>query len=253
LENLTLKNYQITIEYDGTDFFGWQVQPDKRTIQGEIQNALSIIYQSNIAVSGSGRTDAGVHAIGQSACFLALPSIPEANIVKALNANLPKDIVIRNCIERPLDFHPRFNAKSKIYRYCFLIGSQRSALERNFIYHYKGKIEPKKIYEGCKIIEGTHDFKAFSCLRGDENGSEDTVRTIYEIRVVQPHENIFELYYKGNGFLYKMVRMLTGSIIHYASHDSNSDELYELLRNGTRGAGGPAAPSHGLTLMEVGY
>lgn len=253
METSILKNYQIIIEYDGTDFFGWQVQPEKRTIQGEIQNALSIIYQKEIGINGSGRTDAGVHAIGQTACFLAPSSIPEDKIIKALNANLPKDIVIRNCLERPLDFHPRFHAKSKIYRYRFLVGSQRSALERNFIYHYKGKIAVNKIYEGCKIMEGTHDFKAFSCLRGDENGTEDTVRTIYEIRVAQPHENLFELYFKGNGFLYKMVRMLTGSIIHFASHDSNSDELQELLRNGPRNSAGPAAPSHGLTLMEVHY
>jgi len=253
LEKPDLKNYQIIIEYDGTDFFGWQIQPEKRTVQGEIQKALSIIYQSDIGVNGSGRTDAGVHAMGQSACFLAPNSIPENNIVKALNANLPKDIVIRNCLERPLDFHPRFHAKSKIYRYRFLIGSQRSALERNYIYHYKGKIDINKIYEGCKTMEGTHDFKAFSCLRGDESGNEDTVRTIYEIRVIQPHENLFELYFNGNGFLYKMVRMLTGSIIHFASHDSNIEELQELLRNGQRNVAGPAAPSHGLTLMEVQY
>ena len=128
LEKPDLKNYQIIIEYDGTDFFGWQIQPEKRTVQGEIQKALSIIYQNDIGVNGSGRTDAGVHAMGQSACFLAPNSIPENNIVKALNANLPKDIVIRNCLERPLDFHPRFHAKSKIYRYRFLIGDRKSVV-----------------------------------------------------------------------------------------------------------------------------
>jgi tRNA pseudouridine38-40 synthase len=249
----TFKNYQIEIEYDGTDFFGWQVQPQKRTIQGELQSALAIIYQNEILIAGSGRTDAGVHACGQSACFQAPPSIPIENLIKAINANLPSDIVVRTCKERPLEFHPRFDAKYKIYRYRFLIGNQRSALERNFLYHFKGKVDPKKIFEACKILEGTHDFKAFSCLRGDESGNEDTVRTIYEIRIDNSRENIFDLYFKGNGFLYKMVRMLTGSIIHYASHESNAIVLQDLLDKGERSSAGPAAPSCGLTLMEVGY
>jgi tRNA pseudouridine38-40 synthase len=229
------------------------VQPQKRTIQGEIQSALSTIYQSEILIAGSGRTDAGVHACGQSACFQAPPAIPIDNIIKALNANLPKDIVVRTCQERPLNFHPRFDAKYKVYRYRFLIGPQRSALERNFLYHYKGNINTKKIFEACKTLEGPHDFKAFSCLRGDETGKEDTVRTIFEIRIDNPQENIFELYFKGNGFLYKMVRMLTGSILHYAAHESNPIVLQNFLNQGERGSAGPAAPSCGLTLMEVGY
>lgn len=253
MQDSIIKNYQIEIEYDGTDFFGWQIQPQKRTIQGELQKALATIYSSDIPVTGSGRTDAGVHALGQSACFQATSNIPIENIIKALNSNLPEDIVIRTCQERPLNFHPRFDAKYKIYRYRFLIGQQRVAMERRFLYHFKGKIITQKIAEACKILEGAHDFKAFSCLRGDETGNEDTCRTIHEIRMENSKENIFDLYFKGNGFLYKMVRMLTGSILHYASHDSNPAILENLLTTGGRGSAGPAAPSCGLTLMEVGY
>lgn len=248
-----IKNYQIEVEYDGTNFFGWQVQPEKRTIQGELQKALSVIYSSEISVLGSGRTDAGVHALGQSACFQAQDTIPTENIIKALNSNLPEDIVVRTCRERPLQFHPRFDAKYKIYRYRIVIGSQRSALERNFIYHFKGKVNQKKIAEACKIFEGTHDFKAFSCLRGDETGNEDTIRTLFEIKIENKKENHYDIYFKGNGFLYKMVRMLTGSILHYASHETTPAELQKLLQEGSRGSAGPAAPSHGLSLIEVGY
>ena len=253
MQATTNKNYQIEIEYDGTDFFGWQVQPDKRTIQGEIQKALTTIYQMDLILHGSGRTDAGVHALGQSACFQAPDSIPTDKIISALNANLPDDIVIRTCQERPIEFHPRFDAKSKIYRYRFLVGKQRSAIDRNFLYHFKGRINKQKIFEACKILEGTHDFKAFSCLRGDESGKEDTVRTIYGITIDNSQENIFDLYFRGNGFLYKMVRMLTGSILHYASHETTPSELQKLLSEGERGAAGPAAPSCGLTLIEVQY
>ena len=249
----TIINYQIEIEYDGTDFSGWQIQTPKRTIQGELQKALAVIYKQEIAVIGSGRTDSGVHAYAHAACFHAPNIIPFENIIKALNAHLPADIVVKTCKERPHDFHPRFDAKYKIYRYRFLTGTQRVAIDRRFIYHFKGKITPLKIFDACKTLEGTHDFKAFSCLRGDETGQENTTRTIYEIRVENPRENLYDLYFKGNGFLYKMVRMLTGSILHYASHESNPRDLTHLLTQGERSSAGPAAPSCGLTLMEVGY
>lgn len=247
-----MQNYKLTIEYDGTNFNGWQTQPDKRTIQNEIEKALQAIYQSELKVVGAGRTDTGVHAKGQVATFMGPNKIPLNKIPKALNANLPADISIVNIEEVPNDFHPRFQAQWKIYQYQLQFGYTRPTISRNFRYHHKSKLDVNLLHAAKELLIGTHDFKAFSCLRGTETGSEDYTRTIHDISIVTM-QNEINIIYKGNGFLYKMVRMLTGSLLLVASGKMSLAELNQFIQNGAIGSAGPALPGFGLVLLEVIY
>lgn len=247
------RNYHIEFEYDGADFSGYQIQNDVRTIQSELQIALKKIYKEEININSAGRTDAGVHALAQSACFFAPEIMPCENVVRALNANLPEDIAVKTCSIKPDSFHPRFQAIYKIYRYSFYNGYNRKAIDRRVYYHHKGKLDITKIREAIKLLEGTHDFASFACLRGDESDKESTTRTIYEIKLIELPDNSYELYFKGEGFLYKMVRMLAGTILHYASSENDISFLLQYLEKPNRASAGPALPSHALTLIKVAY
>lgn len=246
------KHYKITIEYEGTNFSGWQVQPNKRTVQNEIEKALTQIYKKDIRIAGSGRTDTFVHALGQVAKFSAQDSISPEKITKALNANLPEDIAVVSCEETDEHFHPRFHAKSKIYRYQIKTGYKRPVLDRNFRYHYKSKLDIDMLHESAKLLEGLHDFTSFACVRGNENGEEDNHREIRKITINIKDEHI-DIFFEGTGFLYKMVRMLAGTMLQYASAKLNKDELLNYLEQPEIASAGPALPGHGLTLMEVHY
>lgn len=249
----TLINYHIEFEYDGTEFNGYQIQNNVRTIQGELQFALNKIFHQDIHVVSAGRTDAGVHAYAQSACFHAPDIMPCENLKRALNSNLPDDIAIKSCDIKPMNFHPRFNAIYKIYRYRFHTGYVRKAIDRNLSFHHRGKLDINKLKEAIKLFEGKHDFAAFACIRGDETGNEDTTRTIYEISLLELPDNTYEIHFKGEGFLYKMVRMITGTMLHYASNNYSIKEVEKYFVSPQRASAGPAVPGHGLALVKVGY
>ncbi|PCJ59186.1 MAG: tRNA pseudouridine(38-40) synthase TruA [Planctomycetota bacterium] len=247
-----LSNYHIIIEYDGTNYSGWQIQNDKKTIQGEIQIALNKIYQQKVNCTGAGRTDAGVHALGQSASFQAPDNIAIEKIPLALNANLPNDIVIKNCTKVNADFHPRYNALTKRYDYKVLSGHIGSALERNKLYHYRVKLDINLVKEASLKFIGEKDFGAFSCLRGSETGDENTIRTIYSINITENNQ-ILNISIKGSGFLYKMVRMIVGTLLQAGSQKISLNEIDQIFETSNRQAAGPAVPGHGLYLIEVGY
>jgi len=245
-----VRNIMITLEYDGTNYSGWQIQKNTpHTIQQILQEALTVINKSPAEITGAGRTDAGVHALGQVANFNLDVSIPVERIPVAINSLLPRDIVCKNAQEVPEDFHARFDARGKKYRYRIYNQLLPSAFLRNYAYHYKHKLDLSIMKKAAGYLVGTHDFKAFQA-----SGSPitDTVRTIYRIEVIKKKPEIW-LEVSGNGFLYNMVRIIAGTLIEAARGNIRLEDLEKILLSRDRKQAGFTAPAHGLTLVEVYY
>lgn len=204
-----MRNIKLTIEYDGKDFNGWQKQPNKLNIQGEIEKAISTITKEEIELNASGRTDAGVHSLGQVANFKTESTLSTEKFVLAINANLKKSIVIKKAEEVEESFHARYNCKEKTYRYIINNSNVGSAIYRHLEYHIAQKLDINKMKEAVKYFEGTHDFKAF---KASGTSSKSSVRTIYKGKVEKiDNKIIIEL--TGNGFLYNMVRIISGTLV----------------------------------------
>ena len=204
-----MRNIKLTIEYDGRDFNGWQKQPNKLNIQGEIEKAISTITKEEVELNASGRTDAGVHALGQVANFKTNSEMELDRLVLALNANLKKSIVIKKAEEVSEDFHARYNCKEKTYRYIIDNSKYGSAIYRYLEYHIPQKLDFEKMREAIKHFEGTHDFKAF---KASGTSSKSSVRTIYKANIEKKDERII-IELTGNGFLYNMVRIISGTLV----------------------------------------
>jgi len=246
-----MRNIRIIIEYDGTNYNGWQMQKNAPSVQEEIQKAIRKITGEDVNLIGAGRTDAGVHAKGQTANFITKSRIPGEKFAWALNSVLREDIVIKESKEVPLDFHSRYDAKSKIYSYTIHKGLFPPAIMRNYVYHvnYGSKIDMEKMRKAAEYLTGTHDFKAFMAA-----GSKvvNTVRTIYSIKIEENGEYI-KIYYHGNGFLYNMVRILTGTILYASIGKLNVDDIPDIIEKGERELAGITVPAHGLCLENVYY
>lgn len=246
-----MRNIRIIIEYDGTNYNGWQMQKNAPSVQEEIQKAIRKITGEDVNLTGAGRTDAGVHAKGQTANFITKSRIPGEKFAWALNSVLREDIVIKESKEVPLDFHSRYDAKSKIYSYTIHKGLFPPAIMRNYVYHvnYGSKIDMEKMRKAAEYLTGTHDFKAFMAA-----GSKvvNTVRTIYSIKIEENDEYI-KIYYHGNGFLYNMVRILTGTILYASIGKLNVDDIPDIIEKGERELAGITVPAHGLCLEKVYY
>lgn len=204
-----MRNIKLTIEYDGRDFNGWQKQPNKLNIQGEIEKAISTITKEEVELNASGRTDAGVHALGQVANFKTNSEMELDRLVLALNANLKKSIVIKKAEEVSEDFHARYNCKEKTYRYIIDNSQVGSAIYRYLEYHIPQKLDYEKMKEAIKYFEGTHDFKAF---KASGTSSKSSVRTIYKANIEKKNDKII-IELTGNGFLYNMVRIISGTLV----------------------------------------
>lgn len=204
-----MRNIKLTIEYDGRDFGGWQKQPTKLNIQGEIEKVIGIITHEEIELNASGRTDAGVNAFGQVANFKTNSTINLDKLILAINSNLKNSIRIKSAEEVPEEFHARYNCKEKTYRYIIDNSKYGSAIYRHLEYHIPQKLDIEKMKEAVKFFEGTHDFKAF---KASGTSSKSSVRTIYKAKVEEIEEKIvIEL--TGNGFLYNMVRIISGTLV----------------------------------------
>ena len=245
------RNIKLLIEYDGTNYCGWQVQKNGVSVQEKLQKAILKITNEDCEVIGSGRTDAGVHAKGQVANFHTSSRIPEEKFAFALNAVLPCDIVIKSSEEVPGDFHARFSAKGKVYGYKLFNSRFPSAIFRNYAYHtcYCEKLDIAKMKKAAMALTGTHDFRGFMSTG---SSIKDTVRTIYDIEIVQMGEFI-DLKFHGNGFLYNMVRILTGTLIYTGIDRIKAEDLPEILASKDRTRAGLTAPAHGLYLEKVIY
>ncbi len=262
-----MRNIKLVIEYDGTNYAGWQMQkspqsivhsPQKRTIQETLEKNLQRILQEKIKVTGSGRTDSGVHALAQTANFKTTSSLTLKKIQKALNSLLPADISIKEAWEADKDFHSRYRAKSKIYRYFILNGETKSAFLHKHAWHIPYQLDVRLMRKESKVLAGRHDFKSF-CASG--SSVKTTIRTIKKISVKEALSQqpsalsspaiIIEI--EANGFLYNMVRNIVGTLVEIGRGRFKEGDLRRILLARNRKQAGPTAPAQGLFLAEVKY
>lgn len=246
-----MRNIRIIVEYDGTNYSGWQIQKNAPSIQEEIQKGIKKITGEDLNLIGAGRTDAGVHAKGQTANFRTGSRIPSDKFAWALNSVLKDDIVIKESAEVDESFHSRYSTKSKIYSYTIHRGQFPPAIMRNYMYHvnYGSQIDMLELRKAADCFEGTYDFKGFMASGSSVT---DTVRTIYSIKIYEDEEYI-KIYYHGNGFLYNMVRIITGTILYAGIGKIKAEEIPDIIKEGKRELAGITVPAHGLCLEKVYY
>lgn len=245
-----MRNIKITVEYDGTNYRGWQRQKNtSETVQEKLEEALTIINKKPVELQGASRTDAGVHALGQVANFFINVSIPVERIPAALNRLLPEDIRCVKAESVPADFHARHDALGKKYLYRIYNQGIPSVFIRNYVYYFKKKLDPVIMQEAARCLEGTHDFSSF---RAAECSARTTVRTIHSIEVIDKSPEIW-VEVKGDGFLYNMVRIIIGTLIEASLGKIKIEELPEIIAAKDRRLAGFTAPARGLTLVEVYY
>lgn len=245
-----MANYRIVIQYDGTRYRGWQSQNSTDdTIQGKIQAVLTKMAGEEIGLIGSGRTDAGVHAMGQVANFHLQGQYDKEEIFDYLNRYLPEDIAVSRIEEVGERFHSRYQAKSKTYLYRIHRGRVPEVFERKYVYDYQTPLAVERMRRAASLLVGTHDFKSFC---GNKKMKKSTVRTIYEIRLEEAGQEL-RIYYTGDGFLQNMVRILTGTLIEIGDGRREPEEIAAILEAKDREAAGYTAPACGLTLFFVDY
>ena len=263
-----MRNIRLTIEYDGTNYQGWQRQKNThQTLQEIIEKTAKRILQERVRLVASGRTDAGVHARGQVANFKTNAKIPLKNLKQALNSLLPDDIVITEDCEEDLKFHARFDAKSKIYRYAILNQRYPSALWRNFTYFVPYKLDHKKMQKAARLLLGRHNFTSFQAA---DKAPRDSIRKIKRIKVYrvknftppfldstvdlrQERAGFIYIDIEADGFLYKMVRNIVGTLIEIGAKNQPAINIQKILASKNRRFAGPTVPGYGLCLLEVKY
>ncbi len=245
-----MRNIKLVIEYDGKDFNGWQKQPTKLNIQGEIEKAIQRITGEEVDLTASGRTDAGVHALGQVANFKTNSNIPIEKIPIALNSNLKKSIVIKSAEEVEERFHSRLNCKRKTYRYIINNSKYGTAIYRNLETHIPMKLDIQKMQEAVKYFEGEHDFKAF---KASGTSSKSSVRTIYKAEVIDAGNERIYIELTGNGFLYNMVRIISGTLVEVGLGKIQPNEIQTIIQSKKRENAGKTLPPQGLYLVSVEY
>ena len=240
---------KLTIEYDGTAYAGWQRQENALAVQQVIEEALTKLTRARVVIAGASRTDAGVHALGQTAHFDTESRIPPDKYAFALNTMLPADIRIRKSEAVSEDFHARFSNKGKRYRYLIYQSPHAGALNRNTHAHVIYPLDDEKMRRELTALIGTHDFAAFAA-----SGSvvKDTVRTIYSASLTRRGDEL-ELLVEGSGFLYNMVRIIASTLISVGAGRLEEGAFARAIQSGNRLDLGVTAPAHGLTLMEVYY
>lgn len=245
-----MKNYKITIQYDGTRYKGWQVQKSTdMTIQGKIQDVLSAMTGQEIEVIGSGRTDAGVHAYGQVANFHLPKHFKADEILDYLNHYLPMDIAVLNIEEVDERFHARYHAESKTYIYRIHTSKIPNVFERKYMYTYTEKLDVDEMRNAGKLMLGTHDFAAFC---GNKKMKKSTVRTVTSIEILEK-ENEIQISYTGDGFLQQMIRIMTGTLIEVGNGAKNTKDIPRILESRVRENAGYTVPAEGLILYNVIY
>ena len=244
-----MKNIKLTIEYDGSHYAGWQRQPNAVTVQQKIEEALKKLTGEKIRVTGSGRTDSGVHARGQAANFLTNSSIPPEKFSYALNSLLPRDIRIVCSREVDGSFHARFSATGKRYKYSLIVCPHGTAIGYQYLHHVRVPLDIAAMREAVGYFSGTHDFAAFMAAGSPVRS---TVRTIYDARLEWDDPFLYFIV-KGDGFLYNMVRIMVGTLIEVGIGKIDPLAIPDILRSRDRRKAGPTAPPQGLSLEEVYY
>lgn len=244
-----MRNILLTVMYDGTAYFGWQLQPDKPTIAREIMVAMEKIIGEAHTLYVSGRTDAGVHALMQTANFYTESKISAEKLVTALNAKLPRDIVVVSAKDVSLDFNARGSAKGKTYTYLIYNARQLSPFYADRAWHIRHELNIEAMKNAARVLEGTHDFKSFMAAGSIVT---NTVRTIYAIDVSKEGP-LVKFRVSGNGFLYNMVRIIAGTLMYAGSGKLSADDVKAILEARDRTQGAKTAPPEGLYLTEVRY
>ncbi|SDZ31084.1 tRNA pseudouridine38-40 synthase [Proteiniborus ethanoligenes] len=244
-----MRNIKLIIEYDGTNYSGWQKQPHQTTIQKTIEDSITKITKEKIEIYGSGRTDKGVHAKGQVANFFTGSKIPAERFREAINSVLPKDIVISHSEEVDESFHSRYSAKGKEYRYIIYNRRISSPLLRNYAYHVPQKLHFDYMKKAVNDFVGTNDFVAFMA---SGSSVKDTIRTIHNISLEKDKE-IIQLKINGDGFLYNMVRIILGTLVDIGIGKIDRDAIPQIILSKDRQKAGHTAPPQGLYLERVYY
>lgn len=244
-----MKRILLTISYDGTDFHGWQYQPDLLTVQGALQDALSKLFSKSVTVIGSSRTDAGVHANGFCCHLDCDDNIPDAAFLRGVNSLLPPTVAVKDCREVPSDFHARFDAKGKTYVYHIYNSNKKDAFKSRYAWHIERPLDINRMNEFCKQIIGTHDFSAF-CSAGST--VESNIRTIKECYVEKNGDDV-TLSITADGFLYNMVRIIVGTAVAVSDGKISPKDTVKILELKQRDAAGMTAPPQGLFLEKVLY
>ena len=250
-----MRNLKLVLSYDGSEFAGWQVQPDAPTIQGTLALAIGRVTGEKVLPQGSGRTDAGVHALAQVVTWVTESSVPTANFVKALNDVLPPSIRVLEVEEAAADFHARHSARGKTYRYRIYRGPICPPFLDRYVWHYPFPMDEAVMARAAGLVEGEHDFTTFAAVdpeRGREGASTSNVRRIFSSSWERQGEE-FTYTVKGSGFLHHMVRNLVGTFILVGKGTLQVDDLPRILEARNRSAAGATAPANGLYLVEVEY
>lgn len=255
-----MRNFKLILQYEGTRYQGWQRQESTdNTIQGKLEALLTKMTGQKVEIQGSGRTDAGVHALGQVANFHADTEMEPQEILDYMNRYLPEDIGVIELKEVSERFHSRLNAKGKTYCYRVICSQLPHVFDRRFAHTITEPLDIQAMQRAAKYLLGTHDFKAFT---SSKRGKKSTVRTIEEIRIervvstsMRMRETADEILftYSGNGFLYHMVRIITGTLLEVGTNKRKPEEIKDILVSGSRENAGELAPAKGLALMEVRY
>ena len=252
------RNILLTIEYDGSGFFGWQKQPSVRTVQGELERVLSAVCGSEVKLNGTSRTDAGVHALGQRASFKGEYGIPADRLMLASNNILSGarngsgagEIRIVSAKDMPLDFHARFDSKGKKYRYVISNNREMDIFRRRYCYQINRPLDIQAMAEAASYVIGTHDFACFQSAGGQER--ETTVRTVYDLQIKKNNDDIL-IEISGDGFLYNMVRIITGTLVEIGLGKRKASQMKDIIDSASRKSAGHRAPAEGLYLVEVYY
>ena len=248
-------NYKLLIQYDGTDFHGWQVQENDRTIQGELERVIGMLADTDVGVIGSGRTDAGVHAEGQVANVHLSGKFTPERLKHAINGNLWRDIRIMNAEKAPDEFHSRFSAKRKTYIYRVVNAPVISPFWRRYAHHEARPLDVGRMNEVARLFLGEHDWTAFASSKSD---GESRVRTVLDFTVESRWDDVargtmIELRVTAHGFLRYMVRSIAGTMLEVGRGEKDADAIQTAIVTGDRGLAGQTAPAHGLTLVRVDY
>ena len=240
---------KLVVAYEGTNYCGWQIQPNGITIEQVLNETLSSLLGEEITVTGARRTDAGVHSLGNVAVFETHTKMPAEKISFALNQRLPEDIVVQESCQVPEDFHPRFSKSRKTYEYRILNCRFRQPLERRTSYFYHYPLDVSAMQKATAYLVGEHDFTSLASVHAQTN---TYVRTIYALDVVREGDMI-RIRVQGNGFLYNMVRIIAGTLIQVGAGIKKPEDMESILAGKDRELAGPTAPAHGLTMIGLEY
>lgn len=242
-------NYKMILIYDGGRYDGWQVQQGRLTLQGTLEQCISEICQEKVKVIASGRTDAGVHAMGQTVNFHLKKELNLAEFKKLCNSYFPEDIRVKQAEEVSEKFHSRFSAIEKTYCYTVDMREKPAVFTRRYAYSVKEKLDIKNMQKAAESLIGTYDFRSFT---SEKRKDKDTVRTIRSIKMMEENEYL-KIYVTGDGFLYHMVRIIVGTLLEVGQGKRKPEEISEILQLKNRYKAGFMAPAHGLMLVEVVY